>query len=66
MKKMSVMNNLLSDKINEVLANQSQSEYLEGIIYVGSNHFSPEVELTFIWNDANLEPVKFSAEEQQQ
>ena len=26
--KMSVMNNLLSDKINEVLANQSQSEYL--------------------------------------
>lgn len=46
--KMSVMNNLLSDKINEVLANQSQSEYLEGIIYVGSNHFRPEVELTFI------------------
>lgn len=64
--KMSVMNNLLSDKINEVLANQSQSEYLEGIIYVGSNHFRPEVELTFIWNDANIEPVKFSAEEQQQ
>ena len=40
--KMSVMNNLLSDKINEVLANQSQSEYLEGIIYVGSNHFRPK------------------------
>lgn len=63
--KMSVMNNLLSDKINEILGNQSQCEYLEGIIYVGSNHFRPEVELTFIWNDANIEPVKFSMEEEQ-
>lgn len=64
--KMSTMNNLLSDKINEVLENQKQSEYLEGIIYVGSNHFRPEVELTFIWNDANIEPVMFSMEEEQQ
>lgn len=64
--KMSTMNNLLSDKINEVLENQRQSEYLEGIIYVGSNHFRPEVELTFIWNDANIEPVMFSMEEEQQ
>lgn len=64
--KMSTMNNLLSNKINEVLENQRQSEYLEGIIYVGSNHFRPEVELTFIWNDANIEPVMFSMEEEQQ
>lgn len=63
--KMSAMNNLLSDKINEVLENQSQSKYLEGIIYVGSDYFRPEVELTFIWNDANIEPVKFSMEEEQ-
>lgn len=61
--KMATMNHLLSDKITKVLENQRQSEYLEGIIYTGSNHFRPEVELTFIWNDANIEPVKFSIEE---
>lgn len=64
--KMEIMNHLLSDKINKVLENQRQSDYLEGIIYIGSKYFRPEVELIFIWNDANIEPVKFSLEEEQQ
>lgn len=64
-KKMSVMNDLLSEKINDVLSDERQSEYLEGIIYIGSNHFRPEIELTFIWNDANIEPVQLSMQEEQ-
>ncbi len=64
-KKMSVMNDLLSEKINAVLSDERQSEYLEGIIYIGSNHFRPEIELTFIWNDANIEPVQLSMQEEQ-
>lgn len=64
-KKISVMNDLLSEKINAVLSDERQSEYLEGIIYIGSNHFRPEIELTFIWNDANIEPVQLSMQEEQ-
>lgn len=64
-KKMSVMNDLISEKINAVLSDERQSEYLEGIIYIGSNHFRPEIELTFIWNDANIEPVQLSMQEEQ-
>lgn len=64
-KKMSIMNDLLSEKINAVLSDERQSEYLEGIIYIGSNHFRPEIELTFIWNDANIEPVQLSMQEEQ-
>lgn len=64
-KKMSIMNDLLSGKINDVLSDERQSEYLEGIIYIGSNHFRPEIELTFIWNDANIEPVQLSMQEEQ-
>lgn len=64
-KKISVMNDLISEKINAVLSDERQSEYLEGIIYIGSNHFRPEIELTFIWNDANIEPVQLSMQEEQ-
>ena len=62
------MNELISNKIDEILSNSHQKNYLEGIIYMGRD-FSridsskPEVELMFIYNDKNFEPVELTKPE---
>ena len=59
------MNELISNKIDEILSNSHQKNYLEGIVYMGRDFSQidsskPEVELMFIYNDKNFEPVELT------
>lgn len=59
------MSSLISAKIDKILEDSYQRTFLEGIVYIGSNFFRPEVQLMFIYNDVKFEPVKVSIEEEQ-
>ena len=45
------MSSLISAKIDKILEDSYQRTFLEGIVYIGSNFFRPEVQLMFIYND---------------
>ena len=53
------MNDLISNKIDEILSDNHQNKFLEGIVYMGRDFSQidsskPEVELMFIYNDKKL------------
>ncbi len=62
------MNDLISNKIDEILSDNYQNKFLEGIVYMGRDFSQidsskPEVELMFIYNDKNFEPVELTKPE---
>lgn len=62
------MNELISNKIDEILSDNHQNKFLEGIVYMGRDFSQidsskPEVELMFIYNDKNFEPVELTKPE---
>lgn len=62
------MNCLISNKIDEILSDNGQSKFLEGIIYMGRDFSKidsskPEVDLMFIYNDKNFRPVELTKTE---
>ena len=62
------MNDLISNKIDEILSDNHQNKFLEGIVYMGRDFSQidsskPEVELMFIYNDKNFEPVELTKPE---
>ena len=62
------MNELISNKIDEILSDNHQNKFLEGIVYMGRDFSQidsskPEVELLFIYNDKNFDPVELTKPE---
>lgn len=62
------MNELISNKIDEILSDNHQNKFLEGIVYMGRDFSQidsskPEVELLFIYNDKNFDPVELTKSE---
>ena len=62
------MNELISNKIDEILLDNHQNKFLEGIVYMGRDFSQidsskPEVELLFIYNDKNFDPIELTKPE---